>query len=321
MAALPESPAARVVDLRRISVDHLVPVLEEEIAAWRRDLDWDLSPSVELVRRFVGMQALQGFALVEGSRVTGYAYHVCEDGKGLIGGVYVRDRERAPELENVLIEAILEGLWRTPGVHRVESQLLMLSQPLERRMPFASRLRVFPRWFLQLPARNFIQLPGRPSARASIAPWHEGLQSESARLIASAYREHIDSQINDQYRSPAGAQRFLTNIVQFPGCGIFFAPGSCVAVDALTGMLCGVCLSSKVSHDVGHITQVCVAPSHQGTGLGYEMMRRSLLALAEHGCRSVTLTVTAANQAALRVYESMGFTRRRAFAAHIWEIP
>ena len=321
MAALPESPAVRVVDLRRVPVEHLVPVLNDEISAWRAELDWDLSPSVELVRRFVGMQALQGFALLEGSRVTGYAYHVCEDGKGLVGGAFVRDRRRATELEHLLLEAVLEGLWRTPGVRRVESQLLMLTQPLQRRMPFASWLRVFPRWFLELPTRRIAQLPERRPNRASIEPWMETLQSDAARLIGKAYQGHIDSQINDQYRSTAGAQRFLTNIVQFPGCGIFFGPGSCVAIDTFTGELCGLCLSSKVAHDVGHITQVCVAPAHQGTGLGYELMRRSLISLAEHGCRSVSLTVTAANEAALRLYESMGFARRRAFAAHIWEMP
>ena len=45
---------------------------------------------------------------------------------------------------------------------------------------------------------------------------------DSAKLVANAYRGNIDSQINDQYRSPAGARRFLSNIVEFPGCGVFF---------------------------------------------------------------------------------------------------
>ena len=40
-------------------------------------------------------------------------------------------------------------------------------------------------------------------------------------MIASAYAGHIDSLINDQYRSVAGSLRFLHNIVRFPGCGLF----------------------------------------------------------------------------------------------------
>jgi ribosomal protein S18 acetylase RimI-like enzyme len=107
--------------------------------------------------------------------------------------------------------------------------------------------------------------------------------------------------------------------VQYPGCGTFFSPASFAASDAKTGTLRGVSLASRVADDVGHITQVCVAPSHKGTGLGYELLRRSLVALAGHGCRSASLTVTVSNTAAIRLYERMGFVNRRDFAAYVWE--
>ena len=66
MAAWLESPDHLVVDLRNISAADMAPLLDEETAAWRLALDWDFEPSAELVRRFVGMQALNGFALLEG---------------------------------------------------------------------------------------------------------------------------------------------------------------------------------------------------------------------------------------------------------------
>ena len=47
----------------------------------------------------------------------------------------------------------------------------------------------------------------------------------AAAVIAAAYRGHIDSDINDQYRSLNGSLRFLNNIVRFPGCGVFDAVG------------------------------------------------------------------------------------------------
>ncbi len=130
----------------------------------------------------------------------------------------------------------------------------------------------------------------------------------------------MDSQINDQYRSSSGALRFLANIVKFPGCGLFCAPASFVARDRSSGALCGISLASMVAPDVGHITQLCVAPSHQGRGVGYELLRRSLDSLALHGCRSASLTVTTANQAAIRLYESVGFRNQRDFAAFVWEL-
>jgi ribosomal protein S18 acetylase RimI-like enzyme len=175
------------------------------------------------------------------------------------------------------------------------------------------------------------------SLTVATAPWSENRHSDAARLIAASYVDHIDSLINDQYRSPGGARRFLTNIVQYPGCGSFFAPASLVALSRDTGKkegapgprplgydqaplaLSGVCLASLVANGVGHITQVCVAPSERGTGLGYELLRRSMVALAEYGCHTVTLTVTTANAEALALYERMGFTCRREFAAYVWD--
>ncbi|MGH9559609.1 MAG: GNAT family N-acetyltransferase, partial [Bryobacteraceae bacterium] len=141
---------------------------------------------------------------------------------------------------------------------------------------------------------------------------------DTARLIASAYRDHIDSQINDQYHSPSGSRRFLTNIVQYPGCCAFFAPGSYAAAD-LTGHLRWVSLASLVAPEVGHITQVCVAPEDRGKGLGYELIRQSLIALAAHGCRIASLTVTASNEPAIGLYRRIGFINRRDFAAYVWE--
>ena len=54
--------------------------------------------------------------------------------------------------------------------------------------------------------------------------------------------------------------------------------------------------------------------------MGYELLRRSLAALAANGCRSATLTVTSANTSAIRLYERMGFTGQREFAAYVWEL-
>src|SRR5580700_5961186 len=139
MAALPDSRSTpeqhhgeQIVELRSIDADRLTPLLDEEIAAWRAELDWDFRASADLVRRFVHMQALSGFALVtntaRGPRVTGYSYYVCEEGKALIGDVYVMREGRVPqfqttqipirELESALLDAVLDAIWSTPGIKR-----------------------------------------------------------------------------------------------------------------------------------------------------------------------------------------------------------
>jgi len=321
MAALSDRQPESVIELRRITADHLSALLEEETAEWRAGLDWDFRASAELVRRFVNMHALTGVALVKGPRATGYAYYVCEEDKGLVGDLYVSREHRTLESENALLGAMLRALWQTAGVQRVEAQLMMLSSAASRPVPYAEWFSRYPRHFLEAPLGPILRLPGRHHPGLAIAPWLEDRQEETARLIAASYQGHIDSQVNDQYRSPAGARRFLTNIVQYPGCGTFFAPASFAAIESSTGLLRGISLASLVAYDVGHITQVCVAPELQGTGLGYELVRRSLLAFAAHGCRAASLTVTTTNAPALRLYRSMGFTNRRDFAAYVWQRP
>lgn len=318
MAALSEQRPTPLIDLRELPPAYLGPLLAEEAAEWSRDLDWDFGPSADLVRRFMSMKALCGFALPGGAGAAGYAYYVSDEGKGLIGGLYVARAYRTEENENALIGAVLESLWRIPGIRRVEAQLMMLQSPLQRPVPYSQYLRLHARKFMEAPLAQVADLPPRQPA-VTIAPWQENRQSDAGRLIAAAYAGHIDSEINDQYRSPGGARRFLANIVQYPGCGSFLGSASFAASAAPGQGLCGLSLASLVSQGVGHITQVCVAPSHRNTGLGYELLRRSLAALAAHGCRKVTLTVTASNAGAIRLYERMGFSNRRDFAAYVWE--
>jgi ribosomal protein S18 acetylase RimI-like enzyme len=319
MAAAPDRYDSPVVDLRSISAESLAPALDEEIAAWRNELDWDLRASAELVRRFVHMQALSGFALRRGRDIVGYAYYVCEEGKGLIGDVYLQREHRSVDNENALLGASLDAMWRTPGIRRVEAQLMMISSPLARPLPRQNCFESFPRCFMEAPTGGVASLPARPPEGLTIARWTESRQDETARLIAAAYRGHVDSRINDQYRSPGGARRFLMNIVQYPGCGNFFGLASYAAVDSATGELRGVSLASLVSFDIGHVTQICVAATERGKALGYELMRHSMLALAAHGCRKVSLTVTASNESAIRLYRQMGFSTVRDFAAYVWE--
>ena len=320
MAALSETPLPNLVELRHIRSAELSALLEEEARNWERMLDWDFRPSAGLVRRFVDMQALTGFALLVNGRVVGYSYYVCEERKGLIGDLYVMNDFASVENEMNLLTAVLDSLLKAPLVGRVESQLMMLRNAAHIPPSYRRHLRTHRRNFMELDLEAVEHLPlGKANSDIVVDSWTERKQDEAASLIANAYHGHVDSDINDQYRSPGGARRFLLNIVQYPGCGSFFQPASYVAIDSRNGRLCGICLSSLVNADVGHITQVCVSRAVRGTGVGYELMRYSLEALAKHACRKASLTVTATNTEAIELYERMGFRKVREFAAFVWE--
>jgi ribosomal protein S18 acetylase RimI-like enzyme len=319
-APLHPSPAGfqEVVDLRRLTSRDLAPLLEEETGVWRREMDWDFAKSAELVRRFVDMHALHGSALVEDGEVTGYLYYVLEESKGLIGDLYVREKHRTMERENSLLAAGLGAVMANPAIRRIESQLMMLRTVPDRVTPFNEHLQVYPRNFMRVELKRASLGPGQVRRPMYVERWSDHFQDAAALLIAEAYAGHVDSSINDQYRTPAGARRFLYNIVQYPGCGQFYRPATWVAFEP-EGRLRGISLASLVAPDCGHITQICVSPEVKGAGIGHSLLRHSLIALRDVGCRTASLTVTAANEDAVRLYERVGFNTIRRFPAFVWE--
>ncbi len=310
---------AEVIDLRRLSARDLEPLLVEETAVWRRDLEWDFEKSADLVRRFVDLRALNGCGLMEDGELIGYLYYVLEDTKGLIGDLYVRQEFRTAERENRLLASALEPLMNNPQVRRIESQLMMLAFASRRSMPRADCLSMYERNFMRIDLPRVALGEGRVQRPMYIERWSDHYQDAAAHLIADAYSGHVDSRINDQYRTAAGARRFLYNIVQYPGCGTFYRPASFGAFEASNGHLCGISLASLVAPECGHITQICVSPAVRGTGIGHALLRQSLTALKQLGCRSASLTVTAANEDAVSLYERVGFRTVRRFSAYVWE--
>jgi ribosomal protein S18 acetylase RimI-like enzyme len=307
------------VDLRRLAARDLEPLLIEETEAWHSELEWDFDKSADLVRRFVDMRALNGSALIENGMVVGYLYYVLEDGKGLIGDLYVKRSQRTVERENCLLEAALHDIMANRHIRRIESQLMMLQFAPCRPAPEERHLSSYERNFMRVDFRTADLGDGEVRRPMYIDKWSEHFHDDAAALIAEAYQGHIDSRINDQYRSQSGARRFLANIVQYPGCGAFFRPASYLAFDAVTHRLCGISLASLVAPESGHITQICVSHTVRGTGIGHALMRQSLITLRDLGCRSASLTVTAANTAAVELYEQMGFETVRRFLAYVWE--
>jgi ribosomal protein S18 acetylase RimI-like enzyme len=323
MAARAQEPfQLDLLDLRHFQARDLVPLLEEEGRLWLSRLRWDFQPSSEIVRRYVDMRSLSGYALLDGRLPIGYCYYIQEDHKVLIGDLFVSQAYRSLDSQHRLLMQVVDTARHTPGVRRIEAQLLMLESDAVSRFYPSSQLSVFERNFMLADGIAWLSRdrfgPAAPSGLV-LDRWGEHYAESVAALIARCYEFHVDSRINDQYRSLAGARRFLHNIIQYPGCGAFHQPAAFVALDAATRQVCGVCLTSLVAPRIGHITQVCVAPERRGQGIGSELLWRSLQAFIEHRCTAVSLTVTASNGGAVRLYERIGFQVLRRFRAYVWE--
>jgi len=297
---------------------------------WGRLLSWDYATSAEMILRYMDAKILPGYAAIERGSIFGYSFFVYEQSKGVIGDLFVRDSARDAarnpdrhEVEERLLTHVIETLQQSPGIHRVEAQLLAhntgeVSRPFLQQ-GFSRHPRVFMNFEIgEHPQTSSSTRPPLPS-QFEIRPWSESEYQSAAALITAAYRGHVDSEINDQYRTLTGSLRFLNNIVRFPGCGTFDPQASFVVFQRRTRTLVGLILCSLVRPDVGHITQVCVLPEYRSAGLGGVMLAASTKNLRGRGFRFISLTVTEANDRAIALYKRIGFETARVFDAFVWE--
>ena len=274
-----------------------------------------------MVLRYLDSRILPGYAAVNRGRVFGYAFFVYEASKGVIGDLFVTHgtTSNGENVESLLLKHSIETLQQSPGIHRAEAQLLLhpsgsLAGPFVE-TGFAR----YPRLFMVADLRNNSEPLAQLNAEIEIRPWSEEHYQPTAGLITACYRDHVDSQINDQYRSVNGSLRFLHNIVRFPGCGQFDPQSSFVAYNRALRMNVGVILCSRIRDNAGHVTQVCVLPEYRSHGIGDALLHRAALALRGHGLELLTLTVTHVNEGAVHLYERLGFVTKHVFDAFVWE--
>jgi ribosomal protein S18 acetylase RimI-like enzyme len=310
-------PQLELLDLRHFSARQLRPLLEDEARVWNLRLRWNYESSIELLLQYLDSRILPGFVALDRGRVCGFTFCVYEGNKAVLGDAYAiaHDPEQVLQITQMLLRHMLDLLDHSPDVERVESQMLLYDSGMIEQPFLEAGFTLFRRLFMEwegvagsggvLP--TFLELSG----------WTAGCYQAAAELIHAAYSGHIDSSINDQYRTLHGTLRFLHNIVRFPGCGLFEARASWVLRDRRTGGLVGIVLCSRVAPDVAHITQVCVASAYRRHGVGRALMEHCIAHLARADFRAVTLTVTEENRQAVALYESLGFTVKHRFDAMV----
>ncbi len=313
--------AAEILDLRHFSSRELRSLLEEESHCWAQALFWDYRGSADMILRYLDAKILPGYAAVNRGQVTGYCFFVYEGSKGVIGDLYVAAQSPTPArmVEDQLLTHAVATLQQSPGVHRVEAQLLLHSsgQVVE---PFVQRgFQRYARLFMVLPLNVAGDTVPALPPDIEFRRWTENDYHGAAAVITAAYRGHVDSEINDQYRTASGSLRFLNNIVRFPGCGQFDNGSSFVAIHRPSRSMVGVVLCSRVKHDIGHVTQVCLVPEQRGRHIGEALLAAASAELRRRNFAMLTLTVTEANRGAVELYKRIGYHVHHVFDAFVWE--
>jgi GNAT superfamily N-acetyltransferase len=319
LAAAAAHSQLEILDLRHFSAAQLRPLLNDEAAHWHRRLHWDYTRASATVLDYLNDRVLPGFVALTDGRLIGYAFCVLEATKAIIGDIYALGETECPTnpVCETLLHHLIELLQHTPGLDRIEGQLLMFPAGALARPYLAAGFRPTPRLYMlaDLNTPNYNQQP----TTHNLLPWQPNFYEPAAALIHRCYAGHMDSGLNDQYRTLHGAQRFLHNIIRFPGCGTFDADNSFALLDAKSRAMQALILCSRIRGEVAHITQLCVEPALRGRGLGKLLLEHCAAHLARSGVKQITLTVTEANAPALHLYEAHGFTTLHRFEAMVWE--
>jgi len=314
--------ALEILDLRHFTARQLRPLLTLQAQVWQSRLRWVYRDATELLLQYLDSQMLPGFVALDRGRICGYTFCVYEGHKAVIGDIFsdCEDRsDRSLEIAQTLAKHLLEMMNASPDVMRIEAQLLLYDSGVLPTFFEGSTFTTYPRLFLER-ALDTTHVSAIPiPVGLELCGWTMAAYQATAELIRRAYVGHVDANINDQYRTLEGAQRFLHNIVRFPGCGTFDPAASWFLRDPRTQALVAVILCSRVAPDVAHVTQLCVDVGMRGKGLGEALIEVCLQTLPKRGYQAVTLTVSEQNKAAVSLYRKAGFQTRQRFDALVFE--
>ncbi len=309
----------RTRPLREAQPRELRPLLDEEAALWHSELGWDFGEVRAAVSGGIERGNLPGRVVADGARAVAYCYYMVDPARVIVGSIFATRALRGQGLEEDLVDAVIEDARAERGSGRVECQTLFCTaegaDARFERKGFASRARHYMRRELAAPVPEPDPLPPgillRPLRREDL--------SAAADIIYKSHQQSVDAALNMTYATPATCRAFVETLVVRSGCGQWDTLASRFA-EGPWGPL-GVLIASRLSRTNGHVCQVSVSPEAQGRGLGVTLVARALTSFREQGLSSATLSVTASNERARRLYERLGWSVQRTFAAHAWARP
>lgn len=138
--------------------------------------------------------------------------------------------------------------------------------------------------------------------------WSPELLGRHAAVKHRCFETEKDGQVFPSLRSAEGCQRLMDYIATHP----LFVPTATwllVQDDAITGSVidCGTIQGLATIPDSGAIQNVGIVPEHRGLGLGRALVQAALRGFHASGLTHISLEVTAANEPAVMLYQSLGF--------------
>src|SRR6202012_7084 len=140
-----------ILDLLHFSARQLRPLLETESRVWEHRLRWNYQSSTELLLQYLDSRILPGFVALDRGRICGFAFCVYEGHKAVVGDAYAIavDPSQVLRITRTLLHHPLQLLQNSPGIERIESQLLLYDAGSIDEVFLAAGFTMYPRLFLE----------------------------------------------------------------------------------------------------------------------------------------------------------------------------
>jgi ribosomal protein S18 acetylase RimI-like enzyme len=143
-------------------------------------------------------------------------------------------------------------------------------------------------------------------------PWHRRFLERHSQVKYASFCAEIDSQVFPCLGNLAGCRRLMQEIC----AQVNFLPEATWLItyrfDDWSAIVdCATIQGLGKSATLGAVQNVGVVPEHRGQGLGRALVLRALAGFKSQGLKRVYLEVTAENQQAVSLYQSIGFQHTR----------
>lgn len=285
---------------------------------WARDLVWSFEPTRRRMEAALDEDALSGLVAHDQRGACAYATWAIDGDRGIVGSFFSSSRSRQQGLETLLVRDILEQLL-AQRLRVVDCQTLFSSDP-GLREPFARKgFESADRIYMTIKRNTWLR---DRSLRALVAS--RPTPPVDLRSVAHLVHEaHQDSEVRDassSFDTEESCERILRQIMVDDVCGPFDPVGSRTIEES--GMSRAVSLLTWPWPRVAHISEIATRGPHRRRGLARQCLNESLTyAFEQRQAETATLSVTAANTAALALYESVGFVSQVRYHSHVLRRP
>ncbi len=169
---------------------------------------------------------------------------------------------------------------------------------------FAPQITYYKRYRMEC-ALTEMPLPPLPAGYAVIA-WQDTLVESHSATLERCFRDELDSVVFPSLGCLEGCRLLMAEIRRKSG----FLPEATLLLVGPDGY-CGTVQGVAEHGRIGAIQNIGIVREHRGRGLGRALLLHTLLGFRQAGMTKALLEVTARNESAVRLYQSVGFRKRK----------